>query len=249
MWTDITKKLVYTQFLQRENFTRHHRYDEEMLQYEYIKNGDPRGIDAAEKMFSSNLVGKLSEDPLRNIQYLFVCSITLITRFAIEGGMEPETAYNKSDLYIQSMDKCKSVDEVHALHKQMTTHFVKHTSNVKKENVYSRPVVNCLDYIYEHLHESIKVYDLASETGLNPTYLSTLFKKEMGMPISEYIRRRRVEAAENMLKYSDYALTEIAEYLAFSSYSHFADIFRRQTGYTPKEYRKKFFRKTSLIEI
>lgn len=238
---------MHMQFLQRENYLSHHKYDYEMLQYEYIKNGDPRAVDLAVEIFLSGGTGRLSEDSLRNAKYVFVCAMTLTTRFVIEGGMESETAYNTSDLYIQSADKCKTVDEVRVLHRDMTEYFTKHMRNLKKQTVYSKPVVLCLDYIYDHLHQIITVAELAEVVGINPSYLSTLFKKEMGLPISEYIRRKRVEAAENMLKYSDYTLIDISQYLAFSSYSHFADIFCKYTGFMPKEYRKRFFRKTDLV--
>ena len=50
-----------------------------------------------------------------------------------------------------------------------------------------------------------------------------------------------MEAAQNMLKFSDYTYAEISAILAFSSQSHFIRVFRKQTGYTPKEYRNKFF--------
>ncbi len=247
METNINKRLTHTEFLQRENYSSHHKYDEEMLQYEYVKVGDPRAVDLATEIFSSNLTGKLSEDPLRNAQYLFVCSTTLTTRFVIEGGMEPETAYNTSDLYIQSVDKCKSVKEVRQLQGDMIRHFTKQMSNLKKQNIYSKPIVFCLDYIYEHLHQVITVVELSKFVDVNPSYLSTLFKKEVGTSISEYIRHKRIEAAENMLKYSHYTLTEISQYFDFSSYSHFSGIFRSYTGLTPKEYRKEFFRKTDFV--
>ncbi|MCL2426164.1 MAG: AraC family transcriptional regulator [Oscillospiraceae bacterium] len=243
----IPKQIVYTQFLQRENYTRHHRYDEEMLQYEYIKNGDARGNEAAEKMFASEATGKLSDDPLRNIKYLFVCSMTLVTRFVIEGGMEAETAYNASDLYIQNADKCKTIDEVQTLHKNMIAFFINHMNKMSKENVFSKPIITCHDYIYEHLHSTITIDELANHVGLNSSYLSTLFKKEVGISASEYIRRKRIEAGENMLKYSNFSLSEISEYLAFSSYSHFAGIFRKYTHFSPKEYRKKFYRTTNIV--
>jgi len=227
------------QFLQRENYTRHHKYNEDMLQYEYIKNGDIRGLEYGVNIFSSDLTGKLSDNPLRNALYLFICTMTLTTRFAIEGGMEPETAYNTSDVYIQSADKCKTIEEIRTLHKEMTLYFINQMAKIKKQNIFSRPIISCIDYIYENLHTTIKVEKLADNIGLNPSYLSTLFKKETGLSISEYIRRKRVEAAGNMLIYTDFSLTEISEYLAFCSYSYFADTFRKYNGCTPREYRNK----------
>jgi len=69
---NISKRLAYMQFLQRENHTRHHKHDKDMLQYEYIKNGDARGIKLAVDGFLSDVSGKLSNEPLRNAKYLFV---------------------------------------------------------------------------------------------------------------------------------------------------------------------------------
>jgi YesN/AraC family two-component response regulator len=248
MKENISKKLAYLEFVQRENSKRHHTFEEEMLQYEYIKNGDIRSIDESKKIFNSNLVGHLSDDPLRNMQYMFVCYMTLVTRFVIEGGMEPENAYNASDLYIQSIDKAKSIDEILEIHSEMVLYFTKHMAQIKKQSVYSKQIVICMDYIYYHLHQNITGTELAEIAGLNHCYLSTLFKKETGMNISEYICRKRMEASENMLKYSDYSLSEIGEFLAFSTYSHFARVFRKYHGMSPKEFRTLNFRQTDVMK-
>lgn len=247
MQHDIHRKLMHQAFLQREHLAPHYTYDEDMLQYEYIKNGDPRGVDEAVRMFRSEGAGKLSEDPLRSTKYLFVCAMTLVTRFVIEGGMESETAYNTSDLYIQAADKCGSVEEIRVLHRQMLEHFVGQMGVLRNQNVLSKPVLRCLDYVYDHLHQVITVTELAQAIGVSASYLSTLFKKEMCISLSAYIRGKRVEAAENMLKYSEYSLTDISHYLAFSSFTHFATVFRKHTHCTPKEYRKMHFRKTHMI--
>ena len=238
---------MHVEFLKRDNFMSHHKYSDAMLHYVYIKNGDPRSIDILKHIYSIGKLGKLSDDPLRSSQYNFACAMAVTTRFVIEGGMDTETAYNLSDLYIQRADICKSADEVMALHFDMAEFMTMQMSRLKKRNVYSKPIVLCMDYIGGHLNQIIRVDELAKEIGITPNYLSALFKKEIGMPISEYIRRRRVEAAENMLMYSEFTLMEISQYLAFSSYSHFAEVFRKHTEVTPNEYRKKYFRNTGII--
>lgn len=83
--------------------------------------------------------------------------------------------------------------------------------------------------------------EMAEQVDLNASYLSTLFKKEAGCSVSDYILLRKLEAARNMLKYSEYSYAEISAILAFSSQSHFCRIFKKETGYTPKEYRDRFF--------
>ena len=125
----------------------------------------------------------------------------------------------------------------------MFAFYTAEVAKLDKKAVYAKPVVLCLDYIYEHLHEPIRVSSLAEFAGLNPSYLSTLFKKETGVSISAYVLSKRMEAAKNMLKFSPYSYAEIAAMLAFSSQSHFTRVFKVQTGYTPKAYRNRFYRR------
>ena len=236
------KKLAYLEFLNRENGFRHHEYDEEMRQYEYLKNGDMRSIDESVKRIRAADIGHLSDNPVKNLLYQCICNITLVTRFAIEGGMDSEKAYTASDLYIQKYDRAKSVEELYGLQREMITYFTKAVAAAKKESVYSKNVILCMDYIHYHLHENISCAVLAEKVNLNQSYLSVLFKRETGISITEYVIRKRMDAAENMLKYSDYSLTEISDLLNFSSYSHFAKTFRKYYNTSPKEYRNREFR-------
>ena len=242
------KELIYQTFLQREEETYHHTYDEELLQYEYIRDGDMRSIEESKRLFRSNMTGKLSDDPVRDKKYLFVASTTLATRFAIEGGLPAETAYNISDLFIQKMDKCDSIDEIYETQSEMIAEFTqkvaenKNTAFDEKQLAMSKPVLQCMDYIYYHLHEQISINTLADYADLTPNYLSALFKKEKGITIQQYIRKRRIDAAKNMLLYSHYCVTEISEFLAFSSPSHFIRVFKNETGITPKEYQTQNYR-------
>jgi YesN/AraC family two-component response regulator len=244
MMHNTKKELFHTQFLQRENFLPPQKYEDELSFLSFIKNGDLKGLNKAMESAGSNkATGRLSENPLRNEQYLFICLVAVITRMAIEMGLEPQFAYNISDSYIQTIDKCASVTEVNAIRQEMLEFFVGQFNKLNKQNIYSKPIIQCLDYIYDHLHQVITVDELADTVKLSRAYLSTLFKNELGISVSEYIRRKRVEAAENMLRYSDLSLQEISQYLSFCSYSHFADIFRKYTRDTPKEYRNKYYRK------
>lgn len=238
------KKLRYMEYLQREIGVRHHTHTEDMYQYDLLRMGDPRAVEAGTKMFSSGLTGHISDDPVRNYKYLFVAAVTLASRTAIMGGMDAERAYNISDLYILKMDSLQTVEEIKALHTEMFSFYTQEMAKLDRAEVYSKPVIQCMDYIYHHLHEAIRVETLAERVGLNRSYLSTLFKKEMGMTVSEYILSKRMEAAQNMLRFSDYSYGEISAILAFNSQSHFNRVFKAQTGYTPKEFRNRFFRAT-----
>lgn len=234
----IQKSLVHMAFLQRETGFSHHAYVEEMRQYELVREGDARAADEGARIFTGDKVGRLSDDRLRDKRYLFVAATTLATRYAIEGGLEPETAYTLSDLFIQRMDRCTSEAEIVRLHRAMMEAFASRVAGRRAEPRYSGPVLAAMEYIDLKLQQALNVSDVARHAGLSRSYLAVLFHREVGMPVSDYIRARRVKAAENMLLHSGFTLQQISDYLAFNSQSHFTSVFRAATGLTPRVYRE-----------
>ncbi len=239
---NIDKKLSHIEFLNREYNVSHLSYEREMAFFLSIKDGDTERAQELFKPFNCEEMGRLSDDELRNLKYHLIITVAFITRYCIEGGMEMEAAYNLSDIYVRSIDKCRTADEVNLLHREVVADYAQRMHILKKKNPYPRAVTICLDYIYDNLHTKITLDKLAEITSLSEGYLSKLFHREVGLTVSEYIIRKRVEAAQNMLKFSEYSCIEISDYLCFSSESHFIQVFKKHTGYTPKSYREKFYR-------
>ncbi|MGD6830598.1 helix-turn-helix domain-containing protein [Sutcliffiella halmapala] len=192
------------------------------------------------RQLNSPVMGKLGllskSSQLRSEKNLFISAITLATRSAMEGGLQPELAYTMSDMYIQSAEDLKNVSEVQALLNSALCTFADrvHESNLNK---YSKPIMACQTYIYKHLYEEITLSMLAEVAGMHPNYLSSLFRKEVGMSLSEYMQKEKVEEAIKLLTLSSYSLTEIYTWLNFHDQSHFTKIFKKFTGHTPKRYR------------
>lgn len=230
--------LYYQQFLSRENNTGHHKYDEEVKVYRMVQEGNPEAVGVLSELFLSDRVGKFLTDRLQDKKYLFVASITLITRFAIEGGLDEEIAYTISDLYIQKVHLCNTVNEIMQVYKDMIVFFITKMQEARKTAV-SKPVADCMDYIYFHLHEDVRVQTLADHVGMNANYLSGLFKRETGQTISAYITGRRMEAAKNMLQFSNLSYAEISAVLSFSSQSYFIKVFQENVGMTPRQFRNE----------
>lgn len=239
----IAESLERLTFEHREADYQHHSYDEDIYQYELVKRGDLRALEVGKRMFEGPTTGSLSDDPVTNYRYLFVASITLACRFCIEGGMPTEDAFNLSDLYIRQVDKCATVEEIFSLHDTMFKDYTTRMQAILRRDVYSRPVHRCLDYIDKHLQQPLTVKLLAQELGLSETYVSIIFKRETGVAVSEYIRRRRVDTAKTLLQYTEYSCLEIAEYLCFSSDSHFSRVFREYTGQTPTQFRSQNYQR------
>lgn len=242
MSINIDREMSVREYAMRENSSYHAPYVPEFDFYYAVKNGDIVkvsqlcSVDFAKK----DGLGKLCEDSLQNLKYHFAITAAMLARYCIESGMEHETAYSLSDLYIQSCDRCTNENELSGLHRNMSMDYTKRMAELRKNKVYSKQIVLCINYIYSHLHKKISVEELSKHTGLSPSYLSRLFRKETGESITEYIIKRKINAAKNMLKYSGYSISEISATLAFSCQSYFTKIFKELEGVTPKKYRDMY---------
>lgn len=239
---DIEQALAKTAFKNREYMLSHLPYEREMEFFQSIKMGNIEEMRRLFKPLGAEGMGKLSEDPLRNLKYHLVITVAFITRYCIEGGMESETAYNLSDIYIQQIDKCRTPEDIDLIHRSAVEDYANRMHIIIKNKLFSKPVAVCVDYVYNHLHCKMTLKELAQAAGLSESYLSKLFRREMGVTVSQYISRKRIEAAENLLKYSDFSCVEISNYLCFNSESYFIQVFKSYTKMTPREYRNKFFR-------
>lgn len=241
MQIDMQKALAKIEFENREDNRFHTPYDREVEFYQSVKMGNVEEAMALMRPFDSDGLGILSDNRLRNLKYHLIISIAFITRYCIEGGMEMEEAYNRSDIYIQRIDKFETEEEVVALHKELVEAYAKRMRSIRKKTMYSKAIIVCLEYIYANLHTKITLTDLAKETKLSATYLSKLFHKEVGVSVSQYIMQKRIEAAEKMLRYTEFSSAEIASSLCFCSESHFISVFKRYVKVTPREYREQQF--------
>ena len=100
-------------------------------------------------------------------------------------------------------------------------------------------IYNAVKYIEEHLTERLNLNQVAEHIGLSTNYLSSLFKKEMGISFVDYVAEKRVEKAEELLKNTDMKTWEVAERTGFVDESYFSKTFKRITGKRPSAYRKR----------
>ena len=95
-------------------------------------------------------------------------------------------------------------------------------------------------YIDVHYKEEIRRDSLAELVYLNTDYISRIFKKEMGISISSYILKKRVEEAKKLLAQSNLPINTVSIYVGYSNFSYFTKMFKENTGYSPLDYRRKF---------
>jgi AraC family transcriptional regulator len=109
----------------------------------------------------------------------------------------------------------------------------------------TRSLKNVLDYIDQNLEQPISLHTLAGLAGVSARHLERAFRQSVGVPPHMYVLEKRVALARRLLDGEpDMTVKQIAKRSGFSSSSHLASVFRRQTGTSPSVFRRLHSRKT-----
>lgn len=221
---------------EQEHF--HNTYHYEQLYLDYIRNGNVNGL----KEFFSNAYslqpGQLADNTLRQAKNILIVTVTLATQCAIEGGLDIESAYQLSDIYIRESEKLQNTQAIDQLQYNMLLDFTRRVAQAKVPHDTTSDIFKSIQYIKQHTNQAISVSDVASHVGKSRSYLSRCFKKELGFQMNEFIMRCKLEEAKSLLTYTDKPISEISNYLCFSSQAYFQNVFKKKYGITPNEYRK-----------
>jgi AraC family transcriptional regulator len=101
--------------------------------------------------------------------------------------------------------------------------------------------------IEEGLADHPSLSQIALAVGVHPVTLARTFRRVFGCTVGQYVRHRRIEAAMGDLRDSVTPLAEIALANGFADQSHFSNLFRRHTGVTPSEFRRRFQREGGRV--
>lgn len=231
-------------FRVQENEGMHNPYNQELRELDSIEKGDMEALAESIGEAYTGEIGILAKDPLRSSKNVAVGNITLASRAAIRGGISVEQSFSMADSFIQQVEEIDNIPEVEAFKHEAKFAYARlveeenrRERGSKKENPI---IVQVKDYVFNHLHESIQVSEMASSLKINPDYLSHLFSSVEKITITDYVRQEKIRRGKNLLKYSEYKIQEIAFYLGFCSQSHFTKIFQNQVGIGPSEYRKRY---------
>ena len=236
----ISKAYTESSYVAKENNSLHNTYKFEQLYLNLVEQGNIIGIkELLTKSFRLNS-GIIAYDNIRQTKNIFIASVTLTTRAAIKGGLEIETAYQLSDTYIQQMEHLDDLKSMNSLQYQMLINFTELVSSAKLSPNISNIVFECIQFISNKTNESITVSDVANHVNRSRSFISRTFKAEMNIDMSAYIMNKKLEEAQGLLKFTDKSISEISNYLCFSSQSYFQNVFKKNFNLTPTEYRKKY---------
>ena len=218
----------------------HNTLDQEQAILRMVRKGDSAGLQAWFDAAPAIRGGIVANDQLRQQKNLFVVTVTLASRAAIQGGMQVDDAFSLSDSYLQQCELLTSPEQITNLQYRMLLDYTARVFRLRRGGNPSKLVLDVTNYIQHHISEPIRAEEIAQKLFISRPYLSKRFKEETGQSLTDFILNEKTEEAKRLLRYSDKPLTAISTYLAFSSPSHFSRVFKQYAGMLPREYREKF---------
>ena len=216
----------------------HNTYRTEQTLLDLIEKGDVSALDEWLKDAPAVRPGSIAPDQLRQVKNTLIVTATLASRAAVRGGMDVEDAFSLSDAYIRKCELLQTPDRIINLQYHMVLDFTSQVSNLKLHGNSSALAAAVAEYVRHHLSDPVSTEKIAEKLHFSRTWLSRKFHEETGIPLSDFIRIKKTEEAQRLLRYTDKSLREISVYLGYSSQSHFQTAFKKQLGVTPMQYRR-----------
>lgn len=203
----------------------------------YIENGDLNGIKTFLTTNHEIKGGTIAGNNLRQIKNIMIVSVVISSRAAIRGGLSSDTAFHLSDAYIQQIESSSSPDAIYTLAQKMLIDYTTRVADSRLPLNGDPVIQTAIQFIHQNTNQHITVSDVAGHVGFSRAYLSHKFKETLGLDLSALIRRCKLEEAKELLRYTNKPISDISNYLCFSSQSHFQNSFKKQYGMTPQKYR------------
>lgn len=137
------------------------------------------------------------------------------------------------------IDNCYSLD---LLFKELAEHFTSSITRLVADRTQQNlgQIRQAKQYIEDNYMNNLTLEELGSYLGFNPSYFSTLFKKETGYSFLEYLAKVRIEKAKELLKEPGLRIQDVSLMVGYSDVKYFTKLFIKHTGMKPKEFRRLF---------
>ena len=213
------------------------RYDYENELMEAVARGQEHKIDVMFSRFSSMPFEKRMTDPIKNVRHYIIVMNTLLRKAAEQGGVHPVYLDKISSEYAIKIESISTITNVQNMMSEM---FHAYCRLVKKHSLknFSPAVGKIITIVEADLTADLSLNALATTLNVSASYLSTLFKKETGKTLTDYVNSRRVEYAKKLLKTTNLQIQTVAGLCGIDDVHYFSKMFKNFTGSTPKAFRE-----------
>lgn len=180
-----------------------------------------------------------STDSIRNAKNHAIIANTLLRKAAEQGMVHPAQLHDLSEKFGREIELAPTEQAIVFILKTMAR---KYTLLVKNHSLkgYSPLIRKILVHIDSDLSADLSLKAHAKLMHVNPSYLSSLFKKETGLTLTQYVTQKRMEHAMHLLRTTTLQIQTIALQCGIHDICYFTKTFKNFTGKTPSEYRKDF---------
>lgn len=217
-----------------QNMEQRYFYENELM--DAVSKGQLHKADMLLANFSTFSFEQRVADPVRNAKNYCIIMNTLLRKAAERGGVHPMYLDSTSSVYATKIEQLSSLETVPQLMAEM---FRTYCRLVRKHSMkdYSPPVQKALIFIDANLAGNLSLCILAETLNVSNSYLSSLFRKETGQTLTEYINQRRIHHAMHLLETTRLQIQTIAQHCGIVDVQYFSKVFKRVAGKTPKAYR------------
>lgn len=158
-------------------------------------------------------------------------------------GQNPEVIFKNSEIW-SVLKKCNAIDELKTLLNDIsvtTCSVVISSRNDKYKNI----VKDVLSILENNPDVAISLQEMAKRVFVSPCYLSSTFKQITGMSYKHYVIQININKARDLLANTNITINKIAKQIGYKSPQYFSNIFKKETGLLPTEYRNMYQDKTN----
>lgn len=215
------------------------RYSTENKLIHAVMHGQIHRVEKMLQTLDLNYFESRASDPVRNMKNYAIIANTLFRKAAEQGYVSPSQLHIVSEAFAKEIETATTEQAILFILKNMAR---KYTLLVKNDSLkgYSPLIRKIMIHIDSDLSADLSLKTHAKLLHVNPSYLSTIFKKETGQTLTQYVTKKRMELAKTLLETTDLQIQTVALHCGIHDICYFTKSFKNHTGMTPTAYRKKY---------
>lgn len=229
---------VYPDVIQ-QNFLNFSEEYQEMLStfLKYLKCGDNvRAKKALQLLIHSS---KLSSNrTLRNYKALLTALNNYCNLALLETSIHPSYILRQAATIGIRIEETTSLGKLEQMPNDICHKYCLLVKNYANSE-FSKLTKDVIAYIEMHLEEELSLNQLATHFNKNTSYLSNVFSKETGQPLTKFIQKTRIQEAVRLLNTSNMSISEVALAVGYQDFSYFSKVFSKIVGTSPREYKSQ----------
>lgn len=164
--------------------------------------------------------------------------VVLLSRSAIEGGADAEQIFALNNNYMEEINKYGTSERLAIWLSGIINRFIGYVFEFRDVR-HSVTLHKITGYIKQNYMNKITLDEIADQVYMSKSHISKIFNEGVGISITSYINKIRIEKSKRLLKDASLTIAEIANLTGFEDQSYFTKQFRQEIGISPKEYREK----------